>query len=54
MSFKFNPPALKELGNLVKTCHKYRVGAVLATVLVVLVILAFGVSAAIARSGFHA
>ena len=50
MPHKFNPPSLKELGNLVKTCHKHRAGAVLATVLVVLVILAFGVAAAIARS----
>lgn len=53
MPLKLNPPTLKELGNLVKTCHKYRVGAVLAGGLVVLVILAIGLSAAIARGGFH-
>jgi Tfp pilus assembly protein PilX len=53
MSFKLNPPTIKELGNLVKTCHKNRAGAVLATALVVLVVLAVGVSVAIARSGFQ-
>jgi hypothetical protein len=52
MSFKFNPPTLKELGNLVKTCHKHRAGAMLATVLVVLVILASGVSVALARGAW--
>lgn len=47
----FSPPTLKALGDLVKTCHKYRVGAVLATALIVLAFLAFGVSVAIA-TGF--
>lgn len=44
MSFKFNPPTLNALGQLVKTCHKYPRGAYLA----VLLILASGVSVAIA------
>jgi hypothetical protein len=46
MSFNFNPPTIKALGQLVKTCHKYPRGVFLAMML----ILASGASVAIACS----
>ena len=48
MPFKFNPPTIKALGQLVKTCHQYPRGVFLATML----ILASGASVAIASSAW--
>jgi len=44
MSFNFNAPTIKALGQLVKTCHKHPRGVFLA----VMLILASGASVAMA------
>jgi hypothetical protein len=48
MSFKLNSPTIRALGQLVKTCHRYPRGVLLAAML----ILASGASVAIAWRGW--